>query len=80
MKWILYAATIVMIVLHQDWWNWSQTDPKWLGFMPVGLWYHGLYCVAAATLLWLFVAFCWPTHLEDAQQQAPAPHESEMNH
>jgi len=73
MKWILYAATVALIVLHQDFWNWSKVEPKWSGFLPVGLWYHALYCVAAAVLLWLFVAFCWPRHLESAETQSPGP-------
>lgn len=76
MKWILYAATVALIVLHQDFWNWADVDPRWFGFLPVGLWYHALYCVAAALLLWLFVAFCWPTHLEEAQREVPGPAEN----
>ena len=73
MKWILYAATAALIVLHQDWWNWSKVDPKWFGFLPAGLWYHALNCVAAAVLLWLFVAFCWPRQLEAVEREVSGP-------
>jgi len=70
MKWVLFLLTIVLIVLHQDIWNWNRVDPRLFGFLPVGIWYHALYCVAAAVLLAMFVAFAWPKHLEDAE---PAP-------
>ncbi len=69
MKWVLYLLTVLLIVLHQDFWNWDKVDPRWFGFLPVGLWYHLGYCVAAAVLLALFVAFTWPTHLEDVQPE-----------
>jgi hypothetical protein len=69
MKWVLYLLTVLLIVLHQDFWNWDKVDPRWFGFLPVGLWYHLGYCVAAAVLLALFVAFAWPTHLEDVQPE-----------
>ena len=69
MKWVLSLLTIALIVLHQDWWNWDKVDPRWFGFLPVGIWYHALYCVAAAVLLALFAAFAWPTHLEDVQPE-----------
>jgi len=74
MKWVLYLATIALIVLHQDWWNWSKPGLAF-GFLPVGLWYHALYCVAAAVLLALFVKFCWPAHLEQVEARADQPSE-----
>lgn len=80
MKWFLYLATIVLIVLHQDWWNRSKVDPRWVGFLPVGLWYHALYCVAAAVLLWLFVRFAWPSHLENVEREDGAPPDSSNGH
>ena len=68
MKWFLLLATLALIVLHQDWWNWSKVDAAF-GFLPVGLWYHALYCVAASILLWLFVRFAWPKELDVAEQE-----------
>ena len=79
MKWILYLLTVVLIVLHQDWWNWSKVEPRFLGFMPVGLWYHAAFCVAAAILLALFVAFTWPTHLENVEPE-PGSAEPDRSH
>jgi hypothetical protein len=73
MKWVLYLLTVILIVLHQDWWNWNKVDPRLLGFMPVGLWYHAGFCVAAAILLALFVRFLWPTHLENVEREPGTP-------
>jgi hypothetical protein len=69
MKWFLTLLTIVLIALHQDWWNWSRAEPALFGFLPVGIWYHALFCVAAAILLWLFVLFAWPRHLENTSPE-----------
>lgn len=69
MKWFLSVSTVVLIVLHQDWWNWSSSHPLWFGFLPVGLWYQALYCVAASVLMALFVLFAWPKDLEEAEPE-----------
>jgi hypothetical protein len=71
MKWILLVLTVAMIVVHQDFWNWTKVDPLVGGFLPVGLWYHAAYCIAAAILLALFVLFAWPKELEDAEPETP---------
>ncbi len=68
MKWILLILTLGLIVLHQDFWNWARAEPAWFGFLPVGLWYHALFCVFASVLLWLFVRLAWPAHLEEAER------------
>jgi hypothetical protein len=36
----------------------------------VGIWYHALYCIAAAVLLALLVACAWPAHLENLEPEA----------
>lgn len=72
MKWLLLLLTVVLIVLHQDFWNWSKVDPRLFGFLPVGLWYHAAYCIAAAVLLALFDKFAWPKHLESAEREVPS--------
>ena len=40
------------MLLHQDVWFWRTARPLLFGFLPVGLAYHGAYCVAAALLMW----------------------------
>ena len=77
MKILLALLTVALLVLHQDLWNWTTADPLLSGFMPIGLWYHALFCVAASALLALFVAVAWPTHLENAEPETPEAQQSE---
>jgi hypothetical protein len=67
-RWILYAAIIVLYVLHNDWWFWD--DPAIVLGLPIGLTYHVGYNLAAAALLFLLVRFAWPSHLEVIEGQA----------
>jgi hypothetical protein len=69
MKWFMTFLTAILIVIHQDFWNWSKADPRMFGFLPVGIWYQGFYCVAASILLAMWVAFLWPRHLENVQPE-----------
>ena len=62
---LLGLAVAALYALHQDFWFWSAARPLVLGFIPVGLFYHACYSVAAALLMWLLVARAWPSHLED---------------
>jgi hypothetical protein len=66
-RWILYAAIVVLYVLHNDFWFWE--DPRIVLGLPVGLTYHIGYNLAAAVLLFLLVRFAWPSHLEVAVEQ-----------
>ncbi len=60
---LLVAAVVALYVLHQDIWFWRSSYLVF-GFIPIGLFYHGLFSVAAALLMWLLVTFAWPSHLE----------------
>jgi Protein of unknown function (DUF3311) len=64
-KVLLVLAVVVLYVLHQDFWFWRTAYPLVFGFMPIGLFYHGAFAVAAALLMWLLVKFAWPGHLEE---------------
>ena len=73
---LLVLAVVVLYVLHQDFWFWRTAHPMVFGFVPIGLFYQGLFSVAAALLMWLLVKFAWPSHLEreiEAQEQEDAP-------
>ena len=64
---LLVLAVATLYVLHQDIWFWRT--PRVFGLMPfgvlpVGLFYHGCFSVAAALLMWALVKFAWPSHLE----------------
>lgn len=60
----LYAA-------HQDVWFWSTARPLLVGFLPVGLTYHAVYCLACALLMWGLTTYTWPSHLEVEPPGAP---------
>ena len=68
-KLFLFVAVLALYVLHQDFWNWRTAYPLVFGFIPIGLFYHAAYTVAAALLLWLLVKFAWPAHLEEELEQ-----------
>lgn len=62
---ILVLCVAALYVLHQDVWNWRAARPFVFGFIPVGLFYHAMFSVAAAGLMWLLVTYAWPSHLEE---------------
>jgi len=65
---LLVIAVLVLYVLHQDFWFWRSARLVF-GFVPIGLFYHGCFSVAAAFLMWLLVKFAWPHHLEQEIEQ-----------
>jgi len=62
---LLVLAVAALYVLHQDVWFWRTAPPLVFGFLPVGLFYHACFSVAASLLMWLLVSQAWPAHLED---------------
>jgi hypothetical protein len=60
----LTLATAGLFVLHQDIWFWREARPLVFGFLPVGLAYHGAFCLAATLLMWALTRFAWPSHLD----------------
>ena len=68
-NWLLAAAVAALYLLHQDVWFWESARPLVFGFLPIGLFYHGVYSLAVAGLMWALVRYAWPAHLE-AQAEA----------
>jgi hypothetical protein len=66
---LLVVAVLVLYLLHQDFWFWRSSRLVF-GFIPIGLFYHACFSVAAALLMWLLVTFAWPSHLEREVEQA----------
>lgn len=62
MKKVVFILAILLGVLHQDFWNWSNSNLV-LGFMPVGLAYHACYSLAAAGLWGFAIKFAWPSKI-----------------
>ena len=63
------VAIALAYLLHQDVWLWRQARPLVFGFLPVGLAYHGLYCLGVAVLMWTLTRVAWPAHLEDREDR-----------
>ena len=60
---LLVVAVAALYILHQDVWFWRSSYLVF-GFIPIGLFYHGVFSIAAALLMWLLVTYAWPSHLE----------------
>lgn len=60
---LLALAGLLLYLLHQDFWFWRDGTLVF-GVLPVGLFYHALYCLACAALMWALVKFAWPRELE----------------
>ena len=69
-KLLLFLFIVLVYVLHQDVWNWKDSDLI-LGILPVGLAYHAGYSILAAIMMAVLVKFAWPEHLEQSE-----PHDS----
>ena len=67
-RWLLYAALLAMLALHNDVWFWD--DPSLVLGLPVGLTYHILFCIAASALMFLLQRFAWPAKLEVGDEGA----------
>ena len=62
-------CVLALYVLHQDFWWWTDARPLVLGIFPIGLFYHVVYTLVTALVLWGLVRCCWPAHLEDEVHQ-----------
>jgi hypothetical protein len=66
----LYVFLLLLFLLHHDFWSWG--DPTLLlGFLPVGLAYHALYCIATSLLWYLMVTYNWPSDAEAFAEGGP---------
>ncbi len=61
---VFVVVFIVLAILHQDFWNWDKATLVF-GFMPIGLAYHALYSIVAATFWAIVMKMAWPHHLEE---------------
>jgi hypothetical protein len=67
---LLVVAAVALYVLHQDIWFWRDGTLVF-GFIPIGLFYHACYAVAASLVMWLLVTYAWPAHLEQEAEAVP---------
>ncbi len=58
LRYSLYAALLLLYLLHNDWWLRDNAD-LYLG-LPAGLAYHALYCLATVALMAALTRYAWP--------------------
>ena len=73
---LLIVAVVVLYILHQDFWFWRTPYPLVFGFVPIGLFYHACFAVAASVVMWLLVTFAWPSHLEKEVEEQTSKKEA----
>jgi Protein of unknown function (DUF3311) len=73
---LLVIIVSALYVLHQDIWFWRTAHPLVFGFIPIGLFYHACFTVAASLVFWMLVKNAWPAHLEQEVEHGPAPLDS----
>ncbi len=59
MRYFVGLLLIVLVILHQDYWQWNDTSVVF-GFLPWTLVYHIGLSLAAAAVWYLAVTCCWP--------------------
>ena len=60
---LFWLALIVLILLHHDWWFWSDATLLF-GFLPIGLAYHIGISLAAGALWAVAVFYAMPEVFE----------------
>lgn len=63
MRWLLTSLVVIVVLLHQDFWLWTDRSLVF-GFLPVGLAYHLGYAILASLTMALLVRYAWPRQLE----------------
>ncbi len=61
---LLGLAVLALYAVHQDFWFRDVARPLVFGFLPIGLFYHVVLCLAIAGLMWVLVRYAWPVELE----------------
>lgn len=64
MNYVVWGLVVLVIIAHQDFWNWSDRTLVF-GFFPIGLLYHAGISVTAAFIWFLAIFFCWPRDIEE---------------
>ena len=65
----LGGLVALLFAAHQDFWFREVAHPLVFGFLPIGLFFHVLLCVAIAGLMTVVVRYAWPVELERAVEE-----------
>lgn len=68
MKNLVWGLVILLIILHQDFWFWTD-DTLVFGFIPIGLFYHALISVGAGVTWYLATVYAWPEGLDNVEPE-----------
>jgi uncharacterized membrane protein len=68
MKTVLWILIAILIVAHQDFWNWNDGTLV-LGFIPIGLAYHMGISLGAGIVWFLMVNLAWPKQLDEVESE-----------
>ena len=72
MKKLTYGLIILLLILHQDFCWWDDSETLVFGCLPIGLAYQAGVSLAAAGLWAMAVKFCWPTEADATEEAAAA--------
>jgi len=61
--WIIAALLAILVVLHQDYWQWDNATLVW-GFLPHTLLWHAALSIGCAIVWALAVVYCWPKDVD----------------
>ncbi|MDB4614635.1 hypothetical protein OAH18_02990 [bacterium] len=64
MKPLFCILVLMLLVLHQDYWQWDRSDLLF-GFLPYALAYHMVVSVVTAVFWIVAVKFFWPADVDD---------------
>ncbi len=74
MKYWIWGLMVLLVLLRNDFWFW-QNNFLVLGFAPVILVHQVVISLAAATLWFLAIQYCWPQNLESDYPDQTASNE-----
>jgi len=59
----VWLLALALFLVHQDFWFWGSKTLV-LGFLPIGLFYHAMFSLAAGAVWALAVKLAWPSEIE----------------
>ena len=69
MKFVVWGLVLLLVVIHQDVWNWNNGRLV-LGFLPITLAFHSGISIGAGIAWFLAINFAWPEGLDDEADAA----------
>ncbi len=63
MKYVVWTLLAILVVLHQDYWQWDNATLVW-GFLPHTLAWHAGISIGCAIVWAMAVFFCWPKDVD----------------